>query len=139
MNFTISRKGALLVGCWLTALAAAAGLLLWLLGGICWGAGSFLLLSAAAFCFGELHRRGYRVRVTERELSIERGFFYRVLQRIPRRCVTGVNCFSSPLSRRLGVCAVLIHTTGLSTPVIGLSIADSERLRAALILEEAGE
>ena len=139
MSFTISRKGGLLVGCWLTGLAAAIGLLLWLLCGFLWAAGGFLLLCGTAFCFGVLRRRGYRVRVTERELSIERGFFYRVLKRVPRRCITGVTCFSSPLSRRLGVCAVVIHTTGLSTPVVGLSIADSERLRAALTLEEAGE
>ena len=139
LNFTVSKKGALLVGCWLTGFAAVAGFLFWLLFGLLWGMGVFLLLTALSFCFGELHRRGYRVRITERELSIERGFFYRILQRIPRRCITGVSCFSSPLGRRLGVCAVVIHSTCLSTPIIGLTIADSERLRGALSLEGSSE
>lgn len=137
MNFTVSRKGALLVGFWLTGLAAAAGLLLWLLFDFFLGLCIFAPLCVLSFFVSILHRRGYSVRVTARELSIERGFFYRSLQRIPRRSVTGVSCFSTPLSRLLGVSAVVIHSTGLSTLMVGLSIADSERLRAVLISQEA--
>ena len=75
----------------------------------------------------------YRVRVSGREFSVERGFFYRTLRRVPLRSVTGVWTFSTPLGRLLGACGMIVFTSGATVILIGLSPADSERLQTALL------
>ncbi|HIV87436.1 MAG TPA: PH domain-containing protein [Candidatus Pygmaiobacter gallistercoris] len=133
MNYTVNRKGALLAAGWLTGLCGAIAFLLWLF----WNWLAALVFFAAGTLLGTglclLHRRGYRVRVSEREFSVERGFFYRTLQRVPLRSVTGVWILSTPLGRLLGACAVMIFTAGATVLIIGLTAADSERLRSALL------
>ena len=132
MNYTVTGKGALLPALWLTALSAAAGLFVWLFFSFAAGAIAFLLLGALSFALPFLHRLHYQVRVTPGELAADRGFFIRVLRRLPLRCVTGVVCLSTPLGRLLDASVVVVYTSGTALLLIGLSLADAERLRLAL-------
>lgn len=133
MNFTVNRKGALLAAGWLTGLCGVIAFLLWLFWN--WLAALLFFVIGALVCTSLclLHRQGYRVRVTGRELSVERGFFYRMLERVPLRSITGVWILSTPLGRLLGSCAIMVFTAGATVVIIGLTTADSERLRSALL------
>ena len=132
MNYTVTRKGALLPALWLTAVSAAAGLLVWLFFSLAAGLAAFFLLAALSFALPFLHRLHYQVRVAPRELVADRGFFIRTLRRLPLRCVTGVICLSTPLGRLLDAAVVAVYTSGTTLLPVGLPLADAEQLRVAL-------
>lgn len=132
MNYTVTRKGALLPALWLTAVSAAAGLLVWLFFSLAAGLAAFFLLAVLSFALPFLHRLHYQVRVAPRELVADRGFFIRTLRRLPLRCVTGVICLSTPLGRLLDASVVAVYTSGTTLLLVGLPLADAEQLRVAL-------
>ena len=117
---------------WLTAVSAAAGLLVWLFFSLAAGLAAFFLLAALSFALPFLHRLHYQVRVAPRELVADRGFFIRTLRRLPLRCVTGVICLSTPLGRLLDASVVAVYTSGTTLLLVGLPLADAEQLRVAL-------
>ena len=133
MNYTVTRKGAMLAALWLTGLFGVCGFLLWLFWNWLAALVVFLCGTLASVGLALLHQLGYRVRVSGRDFSVERGFFYRTLRRVPLRSVTGVWTFSTPLGRLLGACGMVVFTSGATVILIGLSPADSERLQTALL------
>ena len=133
MNYTVTKKGAMLAAIWLTGLCGVCAFLVWLFWNWLAGLLIFLLGALLSVWLCLLHRQGYHVRVTGREFSVERGFFYRTLRRVPLRSVTGVWILSTPLGRLLGACAMMVFTSGTVVILVGLTAADSERLRNALL------
>lgn len=132
MGFSVSRRGAVLVGCWLSLAAALPALAAAVIWGPAAALAFFVPATALSFAGCLLHWRGFTVRLTRRELRTGQGFFYRVDRRLPWRCVTGVEQLSTPLARRLGVTVVLVRAVGGPVALVGLSEGQAAALRAAL-------
>ena len=132
MKTTMTRRGTLLGVCWMGVLCAAVGIAVWLLFTARWGFFVFCLLFVLSTVACWLHRIHYTVEVSERECVLRRGLFLHSVVKIPVRYVTATTCFSSPLSRRLGVGVLLIASSGRLTALIGLSLADIAVLRELL-------
>lgn len=136
MKATLSPRGSLLCTVWLSACAAVLGVACWLLLNLTWGLSVFgiLVLLAAVGC--RLRRIDYSIEVRDRECVISRGILLRSIVKLPRRYITAVTDFSTPLSRAFGVGVLVLCSSGRFTILIGLSLSDIAALRE--LLRESG-
>lgn len=132
MKVTIGPRGSALSTAWLGLCAAAAGIICWLFVSAAFGFFLFAGLFALAAAACRIHRIGYSVELKSRECVIDRGVLLRSVIKLPRRYITAATCFSTPLSRALGVGVLGICSSGRLTVIVGLSLPDIAALREQL-------
>lgn len=133
MKTTTSSRSVILGCVWFGLCCVLAGVAVWLFFDVAWGVLVFWVLFFICLALCVLHQKGYSVELTDRELIITRGFFLHSILKIPLRFVSATACFSTPLCRMLGVGVLTVSSSGRLTMMIGLPLADIERLRAQIV------
>ncbi|MFJ9087469.1 MULTISPECIES: PH domain-containing protein [unclassified Streptomyces] len=131
----------LLLVLWLVPLAAAVGVLLWILAGPAWAAFALLPLAVLLWGWVMLGRNWRSWRYAERadDLLITRGILWHQETIVPYGRMQLVEVTSGPLERKFGLASLQLHTAAAATDatIPGLVPAEAERLRDRLT--ELGE
>lgn len=131
MEFSVDRKGALLVSGWF----AAAGIVLCLPFLSLFSVSPLIVLAVWLFlCFAVLAPRliSAVIRVGGNHLTVRKGVFFPVTRRIPLRFLSGCHILQSPLQRMTGTCLFILYSSGCTTVLAGLRKEDAELLSEKL-------
>lgn len=86
--------------------------------------------------YARLLHQSYRAVLTERDLHVKAGVWFKSEKTIPLEKITDLTRFEGPLMRRMGVQGLAVETAGQSTPgplVRLIGIVDSAEFRNAVL------
>ena len=117
---------------WLVAFSAIAGIVVWLLATAMIGTITFAILGIGLSVVAVLHRIGYTVEITDRVLSVKRGFFISRIHKMPLRFIVSTTIINTPLSLAMNLSVMTITTSGSLIMIAALKSEDAENLRQLL-------
>lgn len=134
LEFRVSRRGAAVIGLWITLICGILCFVLRYLLGV-WAIIIFLVCGALALTIGTAHFAACSLRCGAHHITVRSGILLCRTQRMPLKYISGCVILRSPLQRLTSTCVLILTTSGTLFFVWGAPLGDAERLSAHITYE----